>query len=528
MVIPIRKDTESSRKRTRPVNYERQNMVAILGIKGEGKSYLAESLAIQEFEMGYNFIDLHAPILGNMESAFWCIPRLGEIEIEENGKKRKVIDQALLEKEIIQFKKNPLPYINSRPCYKITLFASESIMFDQSALDRYNGRIYSQDEWYAKNPTKIIKETFGCVSIYNQVPIHYDMFNPPKKPQKEWGKEMIRVVKLPFVNTKDDSESNIKAKKIIFDELLLARIERRIVVYNRNMFANEKQYFWTQELQIRSLKDFYKLHCRKQFPSEHGYTESNFPKHLRYWHKMVILTRELAELAPAKFKADRSGESTSVKRALVELARICRHTQIDWFSDFQRYGDCDGQVRTQFDDIFFKKYNEDLAGDKSNIFDRINEEREKNLNTYPVKKAKMINSSYYPDLHRLSKNYFYGFYDSHDIKLFPVISTKHCLKEPYMEFHEMTGVLFYHDEKKIPTQARGSSRTVNKTIQQAFFSTVDAMKQKKMKWAKIKEELVKLQKSGKLEYPQDLSTKSNDWINATYSKLKKKAIENTA
>jgi len=237
---------------------------------------------------------------------------------------------------------------------------------------------------------------------------------------------------------------------------------------------------------------------------------------------MFILTRELSELAPAKFKADRSGESTTVKRSLVELARTCRHTQIDWFADWQRYSDVDGQVRGQFDNLFIKRYNEELAGDKDYFFIRVEEEREKNRLNYSKTKAKLLNLSYYPDPHRLEKKYFYGLFDGYDVQLFTVPKNNHQHKEPDMKFHEMTGILYHHDMKKIPKQSSGTSRTINKSVQLAFYSVVNEMKEKGQKWDKIKSEVVKLQKEKKLEYPQDLSTKSNDWLGATYGKLKKK------
>ena len=383
MVFKVRKDTERPRTRTVAVNHDRQNMIGILAIKGEGKSNLAEAEFKEEVELGYTGVDLHAPLLGNMENAFWCIPKLGLIRddknkpiLDEDGNEQ--VDKILLEKEILAFQKNPLPFLRSRKAFKITLFASESLMFNQEAEDRFNDRLHDQNSWYATHKPRVVKETWGCISVYNLVQDHFDLIHPQRKSKELWGKEMIRVVRLPFVNKNDESEQNKKAKDMVFKALQDCRDEGRIAVYQRNMFANEKQYFWHQELFIRNVKNYYKLYCRKQYPSEHGHTWETFPKRLKYWHKMVILTRELSELAPAKFKPDKSGESTTVKRSLLELGKTCRHTQIDWFADWQRYNDVDGQVRGQFDDFFIKAWNEELSGDLDFFFKRVEAEREKN------------------------------------------------------------------------------------------------------------------------------------------------------
>lgn len=527
--IPIRLDTEVTKKRTEAVDHKRQNMIGILGIKGEGKSNLLEAEATVEFDLGYLGVDLHAPLLGNMENAFWCIPKLGmKTIITDKGKKKQVFDKQLSHIEIEQFQQDPVKFMKERKCYKETLFASESIRYDQNKLDRFNDRLYTQDDWYAESPSRIIKETWGCVSIYNKVAMHFDMFNPPLKPKEKWGKEMVRVVKLPFVNTKDGSEPNKKAKEIIFREFLSARKERRMIVMNRAMFANEKQYFWTMELIIRSLREFYDLYCPVQYPHQHGYTEDNFPNHLKNHHRIFILTRELGELAPAKLKIDRSGESTTVKRSLLELGRTCRHTQIDWFADWQRYNDVDPQVRGQFDDLFFKKYNEELAGEKEKFFTRLDEERQANVDRHGYKKGNLLNKSYYPDAHRLAKKYFYGFYDSHDPQLFEVPNTHHQHKEPEMKFHEMTGIYFDHDEEKIPLSAKGSAtKQVDSSDQKTFYTTYMMLRQpnksgKKIKRDDVKTKLVELQKQGKLPYPPNVDTKSNDWLQSTAKKIGEK------
>lgn len=492
MSILLRKNTEAEQDETVPVDHKRQQVVFALAVKGEGKSYLIESLAEEEFRLGYSGIDLHSPLSGNMENAFWCIPKLKDVDEER------------------AFRKNPIPFIQRRRCFKISLLASESIMYPQEKMDKFNGRPYTRAEWYNehKNDGK-----------------HYDMIYPQMKPQNKWGKEMIRVVKLPPVTSKGESENDLKARQIIWDELKKCRTERRIMVLNRKMFGNEKQYFWTMENVIRGLQDYYDLNCPRLIPSDVGKTRfSEMTPVERNWHKMFVITRELAELAPAKFKADKSGESTSVKRSLVQLARTCRHGEIDWFGDWQRNNDVDDQVRAQCDTWMYKKYNLGLAGEeKKYFFERVQEERQKIIDKHRGRKIGfLIAKSLFPRIRKLSKKFFYCHFQSDNVKLFPVPKVFHMHKAVGMKFHELTGIWFEHDLTKVPQNSSGGANKVKVNEKRAVYEVMASLKLKNKGWDDIRKKLAVLQEKGEVKWSSEFSSKENNALSAIYSRLRNK------
>lgn len=491
----LRTDTIETQREDRAVDHDRQQVCFALAIKGEGKSQLIEALAEEEFFLGYTVIDLHAPLSGNMENAFWCIPRL-------NG-----------DDELREFKQNPKKFTRRRTCISMTLLCSESLIIPQADVDRFNDRAETFEEWVGSG-----KE----ISQYPHV-------NPPIKPEKEWGKELIRFVKLPPVTSKGESDNDQKAWKLIEQALLDARSQRRIVVMNRKLMSTENQYFWTMELFIRNLQLFYDLYCIKKYPKDVGVETYDQMKLVdKNWHRMCIVTREMGELAPAKLKGDKSGQSLSVKKALLQLARTVRHGLIDWFGDWQKNNDVDDSIRNQCDTWFYKKYNIGLAGEeKKHFFDRIIAERDRIfLKIRNRKKAMLVANSLFPDVGRLAKRYFFCHFLSDTVRLFKVPEMKHQHKEPEMKFHEMTGIWLVHDPKKVPTEKGAVSTKVGKNDQSALFNLIWVMRNpsngKPKSWDEILAKVIQMQEDGELSYPSRFSEKDRDWLGATYGKMKKK------
>ena len=235
-MIQLRDDTLESQDEKRPVDMDRQQIGFCLAIRGEGKSRLLEGVANDLFKAGYTGLDLHAP--PNFENAFYCVPNL-----DPDGKiteiKNKKIRNELMQKAYKDFIKNPLYYCKKGKPISVTILCSESLVWSQDALDKYNDKIYTSDEFYKDNKEYPEKQ--------------FDFVYPQMKPKHKWGKELIRFVKLPPVTKVEDSETNIKAVKILTDAILDARVQRRMVILNRNAFGTEKQYFWTMELIMRSL-----------------------------------------------------------------------------------------------------------------------------------------------------------------------------------------------------------------------------------------------------------------------------------
>lgn len=500
-----RKDTISKQKEDRAIDTDRQQIAFCLAVRGEGKSNLIEAEVEKQHRAGYTVLDLHAP--PNMENGFWCIPRFGEYD------KEGLIIKETFERDMREFKDNPVKFMKTHQSYPITILCSESLEFLQSGYDRFNDRIYTEKEWYEDNPDKI----FNCV-------------DPPLKPRNRWGKQMIKFVKLPNLKKNFESEEALKAIQILTDVILEARERRRIVVLNRQMFGSENQYFWCMELIMRSLPDICDQHFIKLFPHDVGVqTEKQMTSLQKKHHRLTVIHRELADLSPAKLKADKGGESTTVKKALLGFARICRHWEIDWFADWQHHNSVEGAIRDQCDTWLFKKYNKGLAGEEKKIlFDKVNGIRKAILKRGNYsRKAQIIADSYFPKVEELAKKYFYAMFLSGNVMLFKVPRNRHQHKEPYMKFGDLTGVLTWHNKEKIPasTGGQGGSK-VSKTDQMTLFSTMKLLRNPKegkpLSWKDIGKKLGEMQDKAELNYTSDLKEKSNDWLSATFTKLKKK------
>ena len=500
----IRTDTRSIQKEDRVIDEDRQQICFCLALRGEGKSNLLEALAEKQFRHGYTILDLHAP--PNFENAFWCIPKFKDTD--ENGNP----DKKLFEKEIIDFKKDPVKFMKDRESYPVTILCSESFQWDQYALDRFNDRLYSSEEWYADHPTE-----------------NFNLIYPPLKPKSKWGKEMIRFVRFPILKKNQDADGNVKVLEILTNIILDCRLNRRFLVLNRQAFGNENQYFWMMEMIMRALPEICEKHFIKKFQHSVGVeTEKEMSKVDKKWHRMTVIHREMGELAPAKLKADKLGESTAVKKALLGFARVCRHSEIDWFGDWQKNKDVEDAIRNQCDTWLFKKYNKDLGGDeKKPFFDKIDWLRKRILlKGNNTRKAKMIADSWYPNVEELAKKYFYAKFLSGNIRLFKVPENRHQHKEPYMKFGDLTGIKMWHDKSKIPETISGTEGKVSKNDQMSLYQLMKSMRNspdgKVMMWDDIGIKLGEMQAKGELSYSCQLKDKDGNWLSATFGKLKKK------
>jgi len=484
--------TISKSDESKPVQHDRQQIVWALAIRGEGKSWLIEGLSEDSHYLGYLGIDLHSP--PNLENAFWCIPRL------EN------------DTEIIEFKMNPRKFINKRPAIPVTIVGSPSMIWDEFRVDVYNGKRQIFDDW-----------------IEEGKPIEaYPHAVPPLKPKYKQGRELIRIEKLPPVTQKPESETNKKTWDVIEKILNDCHKQGRIFVLNRKCFSSETQYFWTMALIIRNLEAFSDKYMVKKYPHEVGVeTREMMSPRDRNWHKGFIITRELADLAPARTKADVSGESTQVKKAMMGFARIVRHIEFDWFADWQKWTDVLDSVRSQYDILLFKKWSRDLAGEKESVFDQIERVRDAvKFRIKSKKKAERISNRYFPRIEELAQEVFYTRFISGHMKLFPVPKLTHLHKEPDMKFHDLTGIKIEHDQNLIQKEKSTiESKTTVNNEKLIYFEIKEQKypeKGKGKKWDEVIKILAEKQNTGEISYHLRFADMTTNMISAIYSRLKRK------
>lgn len=477
-----RLDTEINPPTDQVIEEDRQQFVACLAMRGEGKSYLLEGYVERAFLNGYTILDLHGA--DNLENAFWVFP----------SEDPKV--------------KNPIRI-------PVTLIAQESIVFDQKEVDSFNSRPMTEKEWYNNLPYEI----------------HHKLFDPVYPPRIPFKKTLIDIVKIPPVTSSKaeyETESNRKSIEVIINVILNCRKNRRIFVLNRVMFASEKQWFWTLELIIRNLVAISELHFLRIEAEEVGVkTRKEMKPKDRNHHRMMLVTRELGELCPSRaMKGDKTGESLSVKKAFFNFIRKARHTQIDWIADWQRNNDVEDAIRSQADKWVFKRYNEDLGGDdKKNFFDLLRNLRHAVVEKYGRIKGEIINRSNYPRIQKLNPEYHY-LWISGEIHLKKVKKLRHQHKEPYHRFWKKSGINFSHDYSKVKSDTPiGQSKSREQDIALVYTIVRDlkdpTKHKKKLGNGAILKLLSTMQVEGKLTYHVDFSEMSNHKLSTYYPRWKK-------
>ena len=472
MKLPKRETIE--RESGSVINMSKQNLIGILGRRGTGKSYLSEATATLFYECGFTTLDLWAS--DNWENAFWCIPKLEEYEIDD-------------------FIKTPERY-NKRTRYPITILCSEALRYDQAKLDKFNGKLFSEKEFYEYYRNQI--KYWNCVY-------------PQKKPRSLQGKEWIRFVSLPNPTAKFDSEVNVNIAQIIENTILDCRQSGRILVFNARAFPNETLMFRTLEVLMRNLGPIAMKNFRRLSLEDAGVSSrKEMTKKQKRWDKMVFVIREFGELAPAKLKGDASGESTRVKKSLLSFIRKCRHYQISGIFDYQNASDVESSIRNQIDVWLIKKWTERLGGEQfAFAFQKIEYLRKavfaKHRN---VRQARKIADRMYPPIELLSQSYVYVVKGDDNLKLkkVPEVKTRH--KEPYDSFEKFTGIEFWFDKSSQVSTSTANSSTSSKSDEKALYNAIFAMRSvkgsKKRSWEEILVKLSDMQEKNELQWSKPI------------------------
>ena len=491
MKIPNRPDAVDSKSRA-SINLNIQNMIGIFGRKGSGKSYLTEATATIYHQSGYTLLDLWSS--DNWENAFWCIPKLEEHETDG-------------------FIKNPNRY-NKRTRFEITILCSDTLRYDQSKLDRFNDKLFTEEEFY---------------EYYKGQQKYYNCVYPQEKPKSLQGKEWIKFVSLPNPTAKFDSEINENIAKIIEDTILDCRDSGRILVFNQRAFPNETNMFRTLEIIFRNIGSIAMKNFRRLTPEEVGVSSrAEMTKKQKMHDKMVFCIREFAELAPAKLKADASGESTRVKKSLLLLCRKIRHYQISGIADWQAFNDTETSIRNNFDIFLIKKWTSRLGGEHfAFAFDKINYLRDAIFEKQNNRRvAKHIADNMYPQIELLGNRYMYFVKQDDNLKLMqvPEMKTKH--KEPYDSFEKLTGVEFWFDKSSVTSSSNTSESNSARTDEKALYNAIYAMrypvKGKKYQWKDVVVKLASMQENNEVHYSKPFKEMKDDTLKKWFGRVAKR------
>jgi hypothetical protein len=430
-----------------------------MGRRGFGKSNYIEYVANKLFQVGWTVLDIWAS--DNLENAFACIN--------------------------LNCKDNPDTSCNCRTAYPITLLAPDNITFDQNAVDRFNKQIYTQKEWYKKFPNK-----------------NFDLAYPPMKPVSDRPKELVKIVKLPRPTKSFGTAKNIEIADIFEQTVLNCRDERRYMIFNPKMFPSETDSFRTLEIIIRKMNDVAYKHFHKLSPQDVGKTtRSEMTNQEKCYDKMVVVCRELGEIAPSsKLKADASGESVKVKKALLSVVRKLRHHQISLLTDFQNYFDIESSIRSQLDLLTLVNTTKRLGGDELKwVFDTV-EERHYAIKKKYGRKGKQIADKCQPLVNELKQGQAYIVYPNDHIRLWDIPMPPFHHKNPDEHWEVITGIKFGWTKDTIAVVS-GNGATDEKLLFGLIYEKRKPSTGKPLKWVEVLDYLALEQTKGTVVWDKD-------------------------
>ncbi len=340
---------------------------------------------------------------------------------------------------------------------------------------------------------------------------------------------LIKFVKLPSPTKKTDSEANEMILEILIKTIIECRDRRRILVFNPFLFPNETEMFRVLEILMRNLITISNNYFDAKTPEECGVkTKEQMSLKDRTYHRMCFLIREFGEVAPARLKGDKSGESTLIKKALLKFVRLARHSSIGGIMDYQNASDADSAIRNQISFWMVKRWTPELAGENFEyIFKKIEKKRDVifQKNGYNDATFKFADSVC-PPIEKLTYYWYYICKSGDDPKLrkVPTLHIKH--KEPDEKWWKKTGIPIEYDQEMITKTSVTSSSKESKSNEKLLYLTMKEMRlqkgKKKMAWEKIVQEMNEKQQKGEITYHLSFKTMKHNTLASIFSRMKKK------
>lgn len=362
----------------------------VMGNRGSGKSSLDEMIAEENFKAGHTVLDLHSA--GNYESLYWVINKGCRSYWErwriENSKK----PDSVREEEQL--------HCNCDSRFKIILVVPDYVEIDQLALDNFNGKFYTKNEWadlgyldYGKWVTKNNGEK---------------VFEKPINPNYiEWIK--IRKIHVPNKGYHNREEFINDLTEI----MLLGKNERRIITMNPIFFKDMNHKLVILEKILREIPEIIRANFKTNTPITVAQKRGvDRPVPFSQWtvqeknsHRITLLMREFGSLVASQLTEERN--QIIVKKAVFALVKVCRHFHISLVGDMQRGGDVLKNVRDQRDFFIWKQSNIDIVPEDYNwLREMITEFRKEVTNKVGIGFGQKL----YPNMEDLKADQMYVLY----------------------------------------------------------------------------------------------------------------------
>ncbi len=339
---------------------------------------------------------------------------------------------------------------------------------------------------------------------------------------------LIKFIRLPSPTKKTDSEQNERILEILINTIMECRDHKRILVFNPFMFPNETEMFRILEILMRNLITISNNYFDAIEPTDVGKDSEDEMtiKELTH-HKMVFLIREFGEVAPARLKGDKSGESTLIKKALLKFVRLARHSNIDGIIDYQNASDVDSSIRNQINIWMIKTWTPELAGESFEYFFRQVEAKRKMIfeNRGYTNSAFQYANSFFPPIERLTQKYYYFVKRGLTPKLKTVPELKIRHKEPKEKWWKITDIPIKFDQEMLSRTTTQNPIRTSKNNERMVYFTLKELKSRKGKekldWIKVCQNMNERQKNGDIIYHLDFATVKIGTISKAWTRMKK-------
>jgi hypothetical protein len=283
--------------------------------------------------------------------------------------------------------------------------------------------------------------------------------------------------------------------------------------------------FRTLEILMRNLITISQNHFHAIDPKSVGKEKKDdMTKQQRTYHKMVFGIREFGEVAPARIKGDKSGESTLIKKALLKFVRLARHANIDGIIDYQNAADAESAIRNQIDIWLIKKWTEDLGGEHfAYLFKRVNSKRQRILERRDwTNKAYSVADSLFPPIENLT--YYWMYVKKLGVQPYldkvPELHIRH--KEPDDKWDILTGIELKHDKELVASSGGSSTPKARKSDIKMTFLTIKDMKenskQKKLTWNQVIDKMKEKQETEGVSFHLDFKNVKEGSLSKMYSR----------
>jgi len=338
---------------------------------------------------------------------------------------------------------------------------------------------------------------------------------------------LIKFIRLPSPTKKTDSEANERILDILIKTIIECRDRKRILVFNPFMFPNEVEMFRILEILMRNLITISNNYFDALEPEDVGkLTEDDMTIQELTYHKMCFLIREFGEVAPARLKGDKSGESTLIKKALLKFVRLARHSNIDGIIDYQNASDVDSSIRNQINIWMIKTWTPELGGENFEyIFKKIQTKRDMIFNDKGyTNSAFEFANSFFPPIERLTHFWYYFLKRGHPPRLrkVPELRVKH--KEPKEKWWKLTDIPIQFDKEMLTKSTTQNPIRTSKNNERMVYFTLKELKSRKGKekldWIKVCQNMSERQKNGDIIYHLDFATVKIGTISKAWTRMK--------